>query len=85
MTAGEYLRHVREVRGHVQKDYANLLGISPQYVNDIERDRRTIPAIRISEFARVYGVTVESLFPLVVPVPAGYQIVRQDAELVGIP
>ena len=85
MTAGEYLRHVREMRGHIQKDYAKRLGLSAQYVNDIERDRRPIPAIRIPEFARVYGVTIERLFPLVVPIPAGFQIVRQDAELAGIP
>ena len=73
------------MRGHVQKDYAKRLGISAQYMNDIERDRRTIPAIRIPEFADVYGVTIERLFPLVVPIPAGFQIVRQDAELAGIP
>lgn len=47
MTFGHYLRRVREQRGMSQQDTAALAGISPQYYNDIERNRRAAPSDEI--------------------------------------
>lgn len=43
MTFGEAIVEARRVLGLTQKDLAERVGISPQYLNDIERDRRVPP------------------------------------------
>ena len=39
---GKFLRSLRDDLGWTQKEVANKLGISPQYLSDIEKDRRRI-------------------------------------------
>ncbi len=44
MTFGEAIRNARYTTGLTQKDLALRVGISPQYINDIEKDRRNPPS-----------------------------------------
>lgn len=79
MGAGAFLRNARKGDEFTAKTYANILGVSPQYLNDIERERRDLPVDRIEEFAMVYMVDVAELFALIVPLPHGYRLVREVA------
>ena len=40
MTIGETLRQARKAVGLTQKQIADMLGVSRQFANDLERDRR---------------------------------------------
>ena len=42
MKIGEALRHARQSAGFTQTHVAGLLGVSPQYLNDVEHDRRPL-------------------------------------------
>lgn len=39
MQFGEHIRQLRDDRGLTQKELADLLGVSPSYINKVERDR----------------------------------------------
>lgn len=43
ITFGDYIKAARQKLGMQQKDLAEQLGISNQYMNDLERDRRNPP------------------------------------------
>ena len=42
MKIGETLRSARKANGLTQIYVAGLMGVSPQYLNDIEHDRRSL-------------------------------------------
>jgi len=44
MTFGERIRAARERREMSAKELAAAVGISPQYLNDVEKDRRNPPS-----------------------------------------
>lgn len=44
MTFGRMLKNFREIEEFSQKDFAERLGISPQRLNDLEKERR-LPSI----------------------------------------
>jgi transcriptional regulator with XRE-family HTH domain len=70
-TFGNAVSEARKVLGLSQKELASQIkkedgeAISPQYLNDIERDRRNAPSqTLILEFARVLKLKPDYLFAL---------------------
>jgi transcriptional regulator with XRE-family HTH domain len=71
MTFGNAISEARKALGFSQKELASRIrkedgeAISPQYLNDIERDRRNAPSpALIIEFARVLKLKTDYLFAL---------------------
>ncbi|MBC7430227.1 MAG: helix-turn-helix transcriptional regulator [Bacteriovorax sp.] len=52
MTFGRMLKNFREVDEYTQKDFAKLLGISPQRLNDFEKERRLPDIASAASFAK---------------------------------
>jgi transcriptional regulator with XRE-family HTH domain len=76
-TFGSYISEQRRARGLSQKQLAERIqreeggSISPQYLNDIEHDRRSPSSDHmINEFARVLQLSANYLFYLAGRVPA---------------
>ncbi len=51
-TLGDYLHALRECREDSQGDFAELLGVSRQYLCDIEKNRRVVSARMAAAFAK---------------------------------
>jgi transcriptional regulator with XRE-family HTH domain len=84
MTFGQAIAASRKAKQLSQKQLSSLIlkedgaPISPQYLNDIERDRRNPPGdYLISQFAKVLAVPEEYFFFLAHQIPPKY---RQDAS-----
>jgi len=80
MTFGQIITSARKSRQMSQKQLASLIikedgnPISPQYLNDIERDRRNPPGDNfINQFAKVLGIPEEYLFFIVHEIPPKYR------------
>ena len=77
MTFGSYILKLRKEKGISQKDLASKIlreedekAISPQYLNDIERDRRNPTSDHlINQFAAALEVEPEYLFYLAGTLP----------------
>ena len=83
MTFGQAVAEARKKKLLSQKQLASLVlkedgvPISPQYLNDIERDRRNPPGdFLLSQFAKVLEVPEEYFYYLAHQIPPKY---RQDA------
>jgi transcriptional regulator with XRE-family HTH domain len=83
MTFGQAIINARKAKQMSQKQLASLIikedgtPISPQYLNDIERDRRNPPNDQfISQFAQILAIPEEYLFYIVHEIPPRY---RQNA------
>lgn len=59
--AGPRIRRIRNERGLTQTAMAGELGISPSYLNLIERNQRPLTVQLILKLAAVYGVEAEAL------------------------
>ena len=77
MTFGQAIAQARQRVGLSQKDLATRVRkedgkpISPQYLNDIEHDRRGAPSDHlIRQFARLLAIKVEYLYYLAGELPA---------------
>ena len=75
-TFGRAIAHARKGRGLSQKELAfrikreDRAPISPQYLNDIEHDRRSPSSDRlVGQFAEVLGIDVDYLYYLAGRVP----------------
>ena len=80
MTFGQAVAEARKEKKLSQKQLASLIlkedgtSISPQYLNDIERDRRNPPGeYFISQFARILEVPEEYFFFLANEIPPKYR------------
>jgi len=80
MTFGQALSAARKKRQLSQKQLAQIIvkedgdPISPQYLNDIERDRRNPPGEHlINQFARVLDVPEEYFYFLANQIPPKYR------------
>ncbi len=80
MTFGQAVAAARKAKQLSQKQLASMIikedgqPISPQYLNDIERDRRNPPGdILISQFARVLEVPEEYYYFLAHEIPPKYR------------
>jgi transcriptional regulator with XRE-family HTH domain len=83
MTFGQVISSARKSKQMSQKQLAALIikdddtPISPQYLNDIERDRRNPPAdYLINQFAKILEIPEEYLFFIIHEIPPKY---RQNA------
>ena len=57
--AGEQVRRLRLERGMTQRALSRALGLSPSYVNQIERDQRPLPTAALEQLCTLFGVRVE--------------------------
>ncbi len=80
MTFGEAIAEARKSKQLSQKQLASSIlkedgtAISPQYLNDIERDRRNPPGeYLISQFARILEVPEEYFYFLAHEIPPKYR------------
>ena len=58
------LRDLREDSDMLQKDVANLLGISQQYYSEYEKGNRTIPVNHLITLAKYYGTSIDYIVGL---------------------
>lgn len=90
MTFGQAVSSARKKRQLSQKQLASMIlkddgrPISPQYLNDMERDRRNPPGeLLLAQFARVLQVPEEYLYFLANEIPPKYrQVPPKDAAQV---
>lgn len=52
MTFGRMLKNFREIEEYSQKDFAHMLEISPQRLNDFEKGRRLPDIVSVVAFAK---------------------------------
>jgi transcriptional regulator with XRE-family HTH domain len=77
-TFGTYISETRKQRGLSQKQLAALIELSPQYLNDIEHDRRSPSSDQmIQQLAGVLKVSPNYLYYLAGRIPA----VVRDANM----
>jgi transcriptional regulator with XRE-family HTH domain len=88
MTFGQAIAEARKKKQLSQKQLAALIikedgsAISPQYLNDIERDRRNPPGeYFISQFSKVLNVPEEYFFFLANTIPPKYRSASPDNPL----
>ena len=86
-TFGKTVAALRKKRGMTQKECAAEIkkddgsSISPQYLNDIEKDRRGVPTDQLmSELARVLDVPQNSLFLMARELPPDLDLTDWDLE-----
>lgn len=88
MTFGEAIREARRVLEVSQKDLAAQLKkedgtpISPQYLNDIELDRRVPPAYLIDQLAKRLKLEGDYLYVLAGQLPADIRAGRYQPKSV---
>lgn len=58
------IRDLREDNDKLQKEIAELLGISQQYYSEYENGNRTIPIVHLITLAKFYGTSVDYLVGL---------------------
>jgi transcriptional regulator with XRE-family HTH domain len=86
MTFGQAVSEARKSKGLSQKQLASSIlkddgsPISPQYLNDIERDRRNPPGeFLITQFARILEVPEEYFYFLAHEIPPKYRQFSPDS------
>lgn len=60
-TLGERLREAREKKGYIQKEAAELLGISERTVQNHESNRNRPPRLRLKQYGSLYDLSWEWL------------------------
>ena len=64
-TFGDAIKSIREQENMSQRQLAKLVGVTPSYINDIERLRRKAPSKKvIQKLATVLSISEENLFDL---------------------
>ena len=58
------LKDLREDHDKLQKDIAELLGISQQYYSEYENGNRTIPVIHLITLAKYYNISIDYIVGL---------------------
>ena len=58
------IKDLREGHDLLQKDIANLLGISQQYYSEYEKGNRTIPIQHLITLSKFYGASIDYLVGL---------------------
>lgn len=91
MTFGQVITDARKKANFSQKELANLIkkedgqSISPQYLNDIERDRRNPPStFLIEQFAEILQVEKDLLYFYAGEMPADVkELAVDDAKVIA--
>ena len=58
------IKDLREDHDKLQKDIANLLGISQQYYSEYENGNRSIPIFHLMKLAKFYNVSIDYIVGL---------------------
>ncbi len=58
------LKDLREDNDKLQKEIAELLGISQQYYSEYESGNRTIPIVHLITLAKFYGTSLDYIVGL---------------------
>lgn len=58
------IKDLREDNDKLQKDIANLLGISQQYYSEYEKGKRTIPVQHLITLAKHYNTSIDYIVGL---------------------
>ena len=58
------IKDLREDNDLLQKDIANLLGISQQYYSEYENGNRSIPIFHLMKLAKFYNVSIDYIVGL---------------------
>lgn len=66
MTLGRSIRSIRQGDGESQIDFAKKLGVSKQYLCDLEHDRKIVSAKKAKHFATILGYSVEQFIALAI-------------------
>jgi transcriptional regulator with XRE-family HTH domain len=81
LSFGEYISKVRKSMNKSQKELAIELGISPQYLNDIEHDKRTpSSSLLIDNLAMNLKLRSEYLYYLAGRMPEDFKRKKLDEE-----
>lgn len=60
-TVGDRIYQARKEKGYTQATLADMLGIKPQYLGDIEHGKRLLPPVRAKAVARALGLDGDEL------------------------
>ncbi|KTD32150.1 anaerobic benzoate catabolism transcriptional regulator [Legionella nautarum] len=66
LTLGSSIRSIRQGEGISQIDFAKSLGVSKQYLCDLEHDRKIVSAKKAKQFAIILGYPVEQFIALAI-------------------
>ena len=58
------IKELREDHDLLQKEVANILGISQQYYSEYENGKRTVPIAHLITLAKYYNVSIDYLVNL---------------------
>ncbi len=58
------IKDLREDHDLLQKEVANILGISQQYYSEYENGKRTVPIAHLITLAKYYNVSIDYLVNL---------------------
>ena len=61
----KHLKDLREDHDKLQKDIAELLGISQQYYSEYESGKRTIPIQHLITLAKYYNTSIDYIVDLI--------------------
>jgi len=64
LTLGKAIRSIREGEEERQIDFAKRLGVSKQYLCDLEHNRKIVSAKKAKEFADILGYSAEQFIAL---------------------
>jgi transcriptional regulator with XRE-family HTH domain len=64
LTLGKTIRAIRQGEEESQVDFARRLGVSKQYLCDLERERKIVSAKKAREFADALGYSAEQFIAL---------------------
>lgn len=66
LTLGSSIRSIRQGEGVSQIDFAKILGVSKQYLCDLEHDRKIVSAKKAKQFAAILGYPEEQFIALAI-------------------
>lgn len=64
LTFGSMIKSIRLGEGMIQKDFAQLLGISKQYLCDIEKGKRCVSPKLAAKYAQILGYSKDQFIRL---------------------
>ncbi|WP_454783527.1 helix-turn-helix domain-containing protein [Legionella sp. WA2022007384] len=64
MSLGKAIRAIRQGEEESQIDFAQRLGVSKQYLCDLEHDRKIVSAKKAKQFAEILGYSPEHFIAL---------------------
>lgn len=64
MSLGMAIRSIRQAEEETQVDFAKRLGVSKQYLCDLEHNRKIVSAKKAKEFAEILGYSSEHFISL---------------------